>query len=223
MATNRLPLRGIVFDFDGTLAKLNIDFAHMRQEVMDLISDYHVPLSDNGLKDLFVLEMITAGTALVSQHQPGKEAEFMAAAHERIAWIEIEAARKGSLFDGTRGMLQALQMATIKTGVLTRNCLSAVLTLFPDIHQYTHAVMTREQTPYVKPHPEHLLMMLKTLDVSSEHTAMVGDHPMDMRIGKDVGTYTIGVLTGYSLREELEQAGADLIMNAATDIQSILA
>lgn len=223
MAANRLPLRGIVFDFDGTLAKLNIDFPRMRQGVMDLISSYNVPLSDNGLKDLFVLEMINAATTLVSQVQPGKEAEFIAVAHEQIARIEIEAARKGSLFDGTRGMLQALQMATIKTGVITRNCLSAVQVLFPDIHQYTQTVITREQTPYVKPHPEHLLMMLKALDVNAGQAAMVGDHPMDMKIGKDVGVYTIGVLTGYSRPEELERAGADLILNAATDIPAILA
>jgi phosphoglycolate phosphatase len=223
LATNRLPLRGIVFDFDGTLAKLNIDFPRMRQEVVDWISNYNVPLSDNALKDLFVLEMINAGIILVSQYQPGKEVEFIAGAHERIAHLEIEAARKGSLFDGTRELLQALRTTAIKTGVITRNCLSAVQLLFPDIHQYTHAVITREQTPYVKPHPEHLLMILKALNVNAEQAAMVGDHPMDMKIGKDVGVYTIGVLTGYSRREDLEQAGADLILNAATDIPAILA
>lgn len=222
MTMNRPPLRGIVFDFDGTLAKLNIDFQRMRQDVIELISEYDVPPGDNGLKHLFVLEMIAAGAALVSQYQPGKEAEFIAVAHEQIARIEIEAARKGSLFDGIRGMFQALQAATIKTGVVTRNCFSAVQVLFPDIHQYTHAVITRDQTPFVKPHPEHLLMMLKSMDVTAGHAAMVGDHPMDMKIGKDVGVYTIGVLTGYSRREELEQAGADLILNAATDIPAIL-
>jgi phosphoglycolate phosphatase len=223
MATNRPLLRGIVFDFDGTLAELNINFPGMRQGVRDLISNYNVPAGDHALKDLFVLEMITAGAALVSQYQPGKEADFIAAAHERIAQIEMEAARRGSLFEGTRGMLEALQAAAIKTGVVTRNCLTAVKALFPDIHQYAHAVITREQTSYVKPHPEHLRMMLKALEVNAEHAAMVGDHPMDIKIGKDIGVYTIGVLTGHSGREELERAGADLILNAATDIPDMLA
>jgi phosphoglycolate phosphatase len=222
MATGRPPLRGIVFDFDGTLAKLNIDFHGMRQAVRDLVAGYNLPVADDGLKDLFVLEMIAAGTALIAQHRPGKEAEFMAAAHERIAQIEMEAARRGSLLEGTRDMLEALQTAAIKTGVVTRNCLSAVKALFPDIHQYTHAVITREQTHYVKPHPEHLRMMLKMLNLSGRQAAMVGDHPMDMKIGKDIGVYTIGVLTGHSGREELLQAGADLILNAATDIPAIL-
>ena len=223
MAIKRLNLQGIVFDFDGTLAKLNIDFSLMRQGVMDLLSSYKVPLQQHAWKDLFVLEMITAGGDLISQYRPGKEAEFMASAQAGITGIEIEAAQKGSLFDGTKGLLQTLKRKTIKTGVITRNCLSAVQVLFPDIHQYTHAVITREQVPNVKPHPEHLLMMLDMLGVAAAHAAMVGDHPMDIKIGKDVGVYTIGVLSGYSRREALEQAGADLVLDAATDILAILA
>ncbi|MFH1079337.1 MAG: HAD family hydrolase [Pseudomonadota bacterium] len=223
MTTKKLPLRGIVFDFDGTLAKLNIDFSRMRQEVLALVSGYRVPLPRNGLKDLLVLEMITAGAGLVSQYQPGKEAEFIERAHALISDIEMKAAQGGSLFEGTRDLLQTLQHKTIKTGVVTRNCLSAVQTLFPDIHQYTHTVITREQTSYVKPHPAHLLMMLKKLDVAAGRAAMVGDHPMDIRTGKNAGVCTIGVLTGFSRREDLEQAGADLVLGAATDILAILA
>jgi hypothetical protein len=71
LATRRLPLLSVVFDFDGTLAKLNIDFSLMRQQVLDLIAGYRIPLPPNGLRDLFVLEMVTAGAALVSQYQPG--------------------------------------------------------------------------------------------------------------------------------------------------------
>ncbi len=33
-------LKAIIFDFDGTLAKLNIDFHLMRKTLIDLISSY---------------------------------------------------------------------------------------------------------------------------------------------------------------------------------------
>lgn len=223
LARKRLSLRGIIFDFDGTLAQLNIDFARMRQGVLSLISGYRVPIPPDGLGDLLVLEMIAAGAVLISQYEPGKEAEFTGRAQRLIASIETGAARKGALFDGTRDMLTRLQREGIRTGVVTRNCLAAVQTLFPDIHQYTQAVITRDQTPHVKPHPHHLLMMLQQLDLTAVETAMVGDHPLDITTGKDVGTFTIGVLSGYSRREALEQAGADLVLDAATDIPSVLA
>ncbi|MBA4396042.1 MAG: hypothetical protein C0394_01430 [Syntrophus sp. (in: bacteria)] len=223
LATKRLLLRCVVFDFDGTLAKLNIDFSRMRQGVMDLICGYNVPRGDNGLKDLFVLEMITAGADLVSQYQPGREIEFSERAHALIADIEINAARKGALFNGTRDLLTAMQRKGVRTGVITRNCLAAVQTLFPDIYQYTQVVITREQTPHVKPHPGHLTAALDILNVAARQAAMVGDHPMDIKTGIDAGAFSIGVLTGYSGREALEQAGADMILDAATDIPAILA
>ena len=222
MATKRLLLRGIIFDFDGTLAQLNIDFSRMRQEVLELVSGYRVPLPPNGLRDLFILEMITAGAGLVSQYQPGKEAEFIERAHALIAAIEIKAARGGALFDGTRNMLTALQREGVKSGVITRNCLAAVQALFPDIDRYTQAVVTREQTPHIKPHPGHLMTALDILNVDAGQAAMVGDHPMDIQTGKDAGAFTIGVLTGYSRREALEQAGADMVLDTATDILAIL-
>ena len=52
--------------------------------------------------------------------------------------------------------------------------------------------------------------MLKQLDVPPGEAAMVGDHPMDIRAGKEAGLRTIGVLTGYSQAEALHRAGADL-------------
>ena len=48
----------IIFDFDGTLAKLNIDFNLMRDTVLKLISSYDI--ERNYLQTDFVLEMINA-------------------------------------------------------------------------------------------------------------------------------------------------------------------
>ena len=65
MITKGLPLKTVVFDFDGTLAKLNIDFPLMRQTVLDLISSYGVPLQS--LQDHFVLEMVAAAVIVVDR------------------------------------------------------------------------------------------------------------------------------------------------------------
>jgi phosphoglycolate phosphatase len=201
---------------------LNIDFARMRQDVLDLIVAYRPSPVPDGLTDLFVLEMIAAGAVFISQQEPGREAEFIIQAHARISSIELEAAQKGTLFHGTRDMLQALQKEGLKTGVITRNCLAAVQALFPDIDGYAQTVITREQARHIKPHPGHLTMALDRLHIKAEQAAMVGDHPMDIKTGRDAGAFTIGVLTGYSGRDALEQAGADLILDAATDIPAVL-
>ena len=214
------PMHAVIFDFDGTLAKLNINFPLMRQGVRELILDYAVTM--NGLNDLYILEMIKAAQKLICEMQPGKEGVFLERAIQLITKIEVEAAKDGSLIDGTRDMLAALKKRAIKAGVVTRNCREAVSTVFPDIFDYCDTVITREMTDNVKPHPEHLLVALQSLDVAPESSSMVGDHPMDIRIGKQAGALTIGVLTGYSTSDELMSAGADIIIDKAADIIDIL-
>ena len=213
-------IRAIIFDFDGTLAKLNINFPQMRKSVISLIESYHIPL--DGLSNLFVLEMINAGKTLISRKHPGKETFFFQQATDLIAHIEIEAANKGELIDGTRDMLLDLKKYNIKAGVVTRNCNSAVMRVFPDIFEYCDTVITRELIINVKPHPDHLMKALQSLDAAPEFTYMVGDHPMDIKMGKDSGTFTVGVLSGYSTTSDLLNAGADLIVDKAADLISVL-
>lgn len=214
------PIHAIIFDFDGTLAKLNIDFPLMRQAVLDLVRAYAVPM--NGLNNLYVLEMIKAAQKLISEMHPSKEKTFVEQAIGLITRIEIEAAKKGELIGGTRDMLAALKKREIKVGVVTRNCREAVNTVFPDIFDYCNSIITREMTRNVKPHTEHLLVALQSLGVAPESSCMVGDHPMDIKIGIHAGTLTIGVLTGYSTSDELTKAGADIIIDKAADIIGVL-
>jgi len=213
-------IHAVIFDFDGTLAKLNIDFPLMRQAVCDLIGSFAVPV--NGFHNLYVLEMIKAAQKLISEMQPSEEESFVEQALALITRIEIEAAKKGELIGGTRKMLTELKKREIKAGVVTRNCQAAVSAVFPDIFDYCNTVITRESTLNVKPHPEHLRVALQSLGVVPESSSMVGDHPMDIKIGKHAGTLTIGVLTGYSTSDELIKAGADIIVGKAADIIDIL-
>lgn len=192
----------------------------MRQAVLDLIVSYAVPM--NGLNNLYVLEMIKAAQKLIYETHPSKEEGFAKQAITLITKIEIEAAGKGELISGTRDMLAELRKRNIKAGVVTRNCQAAVTMVFPDISNYCNTVITREMTRNVKPHPEHLLVALQSLGVAPESSSMVGDHPMDIKIGKDAGTLTIGVLSGYSTSDDLMKAGADIIIDKAADILGIL-
>jgi phosphoglycolate phosphatase len=213
-------IRAVFFDFDGTLAKLNIDFPLMRQAVLDLAGAYDVPLK--GMRNLYVLEIIKAAQELISEIHPQKEEAFGEEAVALITKIELEAAKNGELIGGTRDLLAELMRRNIKAGVVTRNCRSAVTMVFPDIFNYCGAVITREMTPNVKPHPDHLLVALHSLGALPQSSSMVGDHPMDIRIGNDAGTLTIGVLTGYSTSDELADAGADFILSKAADIIGLL-
>lgn len=212
-------IKAIVFDFDGTLARLNIDFAVMRSSIRNLMTDFHIP--EGGITDLHILEMIDAGGTYLRELRPADAAVFRSRAHELVTRMEIEAADKGALLDGTRKLLAELADRSIRTGVVTRNCRIAVLKVFPDIARHCQAFLTREDTEHVKPHPDHLWSALRALGVVPAEAIMVGDHPLDILLGRETGTYTVGVLTGHSGREDLRSANADLIIDKASDIINI--
>lgn len=220
MHRRTLTLNAVVFDFDGTLALLNIDFRAMRRDILGLASSFGV--SDDGLEGLFVLEMIAEIRQRIGRRAPGQDRLFSEGALKRVTDRELAGAARSALFPGVREMLVELKRRGIKRGILTRNCLEAVTAVFPDIGDYSEAVVTRDDTVRVKPHPDHIRTVLRILDENPAKTAMVGDHPMDIRVGKEVGALSVGVLTGYSAASDLQEAGADLILERASDITGCL-
>jgi len=216
----KLCLDAVIFDFDGTLAKLNIDFPRMQKSLIELIERHGIVTHD--MAHLFSLEMIEAGRIQIVENYPEREPSYLKEAHALIAELEMEGARNGVLMEGTREMLQELKKRNIKTGIVTRNCQSAITHVFPDLFTYFDAVVTRENTPHVKPHPEHLRLALKKINAGAESASMIGDHPMDIKIGQDVGTITIGVLTGASDIHSLIQAKADIILEKAVDLLNVI-
>lgn len=51
---------------------------------------------------------------------------------------------------------------------------------------------------------------------------MVGDTTVDIRAGRAAGAQTVGVLSGFGERQELEEAGADVILERALDLADLL-
>lgn len=208
--------KAIVFDFDGTLARLNIDFAMMRAAVRDLPLCRDIP--EEKLADLYTLEMIETAGALIAEKNKKGASLFLKEAYSVVTQIEIEAARNGELFSTTKMLLAELKRRSIKTGIVTRNCRAAVLRVFPDIEMYAAATLTREDSPNVKPHPDHLQNAFAVLRVSPTDAAMMGDHPMDIIAARHAGSSAVGVLTGSGDAKRLRDAGADMILADAAEI-----
>ncbi len=206
----------ILFDFDGTLATLNIDFPLMREKIAALIEEYNI--GSDGYRNLYALEMIEAVQETVSRSRLTDGDNFKKRALALVRDMEIKAAKRGGLIEGVEAMLKGLNERKLKTGIVTRNCLDAVRGVFPDVHDYCGAVITREFTEKVKPHPDHIRVALRSLDTLPRDAAMVGDHPMDMTVGKEVGTFNVGVLTGYSEEAPLFEAGADIVIESAATL-----
>jgi len=213
-------VRAVVFDFDGTLAVLNIDFSFMRERVFDLMRHYGV--EGDLIEERYVLEIIDEVTQQIWEKDASKASTFYQEAHQILHEIEMEAAGRGKLLPGVEGALTFLRGKGVSVGIVTRNCEDAVRKVFPEIDHYCDVFIARNSIKKVKPHPEHLTTTLKRLKVSGQESVMVGDHPIDIYAGKRVGMKTVGVLTGRMEREDFEKAGADYILKDASEVCSLV-
>lgn len=212
----------VVFDFDGTLAHLTIDFEEMRREILALLPAHATGAT--GLDRMPVLELIEAAAERVRGAR-ADEAGFRDAARQAIERLEIEAAARGGLLPGIPAALAELSARAYGLAIVTRNCAAAVARVLdgPAGARLPHRVLlTREDVPRVKPDPGHLRAAAAALGVDPAAAVMVGDHPTDVEAGRAAGMRAVGVLSGRSRREALEAAGADLVLEDASRLPAWL-
>jgi phosphoglycolate phosphatase len=210
------PFEAILFDFDGTLAVLNLDFAAMRERLLMLAVAQG--LTAEALHGLDILEMLECATALLHQRQADQAARFIRDTQQLLQDMEVEAAYSGGLLPGVPELLTVLQQERIGVGIVTRNCDAAVRVTFPHIDVYCQAFVPRDRVTQVKPHPAHLQAALDGLGTVPERAIMVGDGAMDMQAGKALGMFSVGVLSGHSTTDHLLAHGADLVLASAADL-----
>jgi phosphoglycolate phosphatase len=216
----RNNMKAIIFDFDGTLAVLNIDFNAMRERVFDLMR--HFGIEEELIKEKYLLEVIDEACQILEKTNPSSAEEFYQKAHQILHQVEMMAAEKGRLIPGMEETLKNLRGSGIKVGIVTRNCEEAVRKVFPSIDVFCDVFVSRNSVKKVKPHPDHLTYVMESLKVSGDEAWMVGDHPTDIQAGRQEGMGTIGVLTGRTKREGFEKAGADYILDNVTEIDRLL-
>ena len=207
----------VIFDYDGTLVHLNIDFEALRREVERSLIGYGV--NPTRLHGPYILEMINEGAALISRVNPSEGKTFHDEAHRLVQDHELKAAKHGEMLPGVMNTLMQLTEQRIKVGIITRNCKKAVQLGFPHIARYCDVFIPRDDVTRVKPHPDHLAAALKKLAVTNPNDSlMVGDHVLDIKAGRDMTMKTAGVLTGETSRLQFMEAGADLILDDATKV-----
>ncbi len=200
----------VTFDFDGTLAELTIDFAAMRREIHDLAVGYG--LDWESAQGDYVLEMIDD----LARKNGRLGRRFAAEAHELIVEREMAAARAGRLFPGVRQVLARLGGLGLGLAIITRNCRRAVTAVFPDIADWCHLFVPREDAPKPKPAPEHMRRVLTGLAVAADRCLVVGDHPIDVAAARSVGAWACGITTG-----RIDAAGfkeADLVLGSLEEL-----
>ena len=73
-----------------------------------------------------------------------------------------------------------------------------------------------------KPHPEPVERALALLGAPAHGALFVGDSPHDVESGRAAGVGTVGVTWGAFTRAELENAGADVVIDRVEELRSVV-
>lgn len=187
-------LDAIIFDFDGTLADVPLDFELMKRKIAALgevfLGERPVPNAKPALE--WLEELVQEAM----QCDEDEAKEFRTRGQLVITAMELDAARDGELFAFTRPTFELLAERGIPCGIITRNITAAVKTVFPDIEQKARAFVPREDARCLKPNPEHLFQALEKIGADPARSLMVGDHPMDVETARNGGAMAAAVTSG---------------------------
>lgn len=78
------------------------------------------------------------------------------------------------------------------------------------------AIITRNNSPRLKPHPMPVRLAAEKLGVPVAQCVMVGDTNVDVRAAKAAGALAVGVLCGFGEREDFDDA--DLVLDSTAQI-----
>src|SRR5512137_1730740 len=97
-------IKAVIFDFDGTLAVLNIDFSSMRERVFDLIR--RSGIREDIVQEKYLLEIIDEVYQILWERNPPGAETFYQESHDVLHEIEMKAAENGRLISGAAGVLE---------------------------------------------------------------------------------------------------------------------
>ena len=90
-----------------------------------------------------------------------------------------------------------------------------------DIAEFISYLVGADDVEKAKPNPEPVIKTLAAMGADASQTLVVGDMNVDILMGLNAGAMTCGVTYGNGKRKELEDAGADYIINSIDELIEI--
>ena len=118
-------------------------------------------------------------------------------------------------YEGIPELLKELKDRGIKIAVYSNKphnqTIDVIETLFGK--EYFDMLIGQREGKPIKPDPCGVFEIMEAFDLKPEDILYLGDTATDMKTGKASGAFTLGVLWGFRLRDELEEGGADAIIS----------
>jgi len=208
----RTPIKGVIFDLDGTL--LNTLSA--------IGTAFNEALSEQGWEthSISAYEKFIGGGVRVAATralpEAGRSDRVIDALVARQREIHHEIWRNHvSIYEGIEPLLAYLQAHAIPTAVLTNKDEPAAIDCldhcFP--HHSFAAIHGRRDNVPLKPDPTSAHTVLRAMQCRPETVAMLGDTEVDLETAKAAGMQRVAVTWGFRSERVLLDTGCDILLH----------
>ena len=216
-----MKYRAVIFDLDGTLLNTLEDIADSANVVL---SRYGFPQHGLEAYKYFVGDGIGK---LVFRAIPEEKRsqEFLAQCVEEMREEYSKRwANKTHPYQGIPELLDALTARGIKMSILSNKPDDFTKeTAAKFLSQWRFEVIQGEgASAPKKPDPAGALRIVEAFQVSSEEILFLGDTEVDVKTALSAGMRPVGVLWGFRTAAELKAAGAEVLIEKADDLLSLI-
>lgn len=213
----KIPIKHICFDLDGTLVNsfdtiLNATIKTLKElNISSTMADADLRIRiGHHFSDIF------------------KELKIDVADIEHFIGIYkknyFDFINQSELYPGVEETIKEIKKRNIQVSLLTtkgQDQAEKILDYF-NLYGYFNYIMGRRAGIPVKPNPEPLIEICKSINISPEETLIIGDTELDILCGKNAGSLTCGVTYGYRDKEKLLKETADFYIDSLSELISFL-
>ena len=218
--------RAAIFDLDGTTVNTLANLAFCANSV---IAEYGMSPAETDRFRYFVgdgsrVQMQRLLTYKGRYRGPEDEPLLEEVFAKYLDFFSLHCADGVTAYEGIPELLAVLREKDVICSVFSnkphKQACKVVSSVFPEGTFFD--VLGQTDSYPRKPDPAGALSLAVKMQVSPEECLYIGDTDTDMLTGKNAGMYTVGVLWGFRGREELEKAGADIIVSAPAGILELI-
>lgn len=210
-------MRGIVFDLDGTLTD-------SKPGLLASLRHMHDAMGWEQPDEAVLVTWLGPPTATIlaeAGHDQTVVDRAIAAFRERL---QAGGLVESSMYDGMDALLADLHASGMPLAIATHKIQADAETVAAHYGLDAQVRGVHGRMPGEQHHSKAAVIerALASLGLEPAEAVMVGDRVNDIASAKELGMRSIGVAYGYGGRAELEEAGADDVVDTVAELRALL-
>jgi len=214
----------ILIDLDGTMVDSVPDLAFCVDRMMERLG--RAPWGEDRVRDWVgngVERLVRRALTGELDGEP-EDSEYERAYPLFLELYADNTAERSRLYAGVREGLETLRAAGYPLGCVTNKAAQFTEPLLSQlgVRDFFRLVVSGDRLPEKKPHPEPLLFAARHFGVAPEDALMVGDSISDVKAARAAGFAIVCVSYGYNHGRDIREARPDAVIDALTELPSLL-